>query len=158
MFSLRNLLLTVAAGLAVSPGLTSAAVAGPMVPDRGFAVSHGAGRDIVPVAFVCNGYSCWNTGPLYNPLNRPYYRAYSWPIYRPYRPYMPPSYRPSYQPYSRSVTIYRPYDGPYYAPAVRSGYGSHVGWCTNRYRTYNPATDRYHAGGGVYRVCVSPYR
>lgn len=156
MFSLRNILLTVAAAMAVSSGLPSTVTAGPMaIPEP--LVSERDGP-VVPVAFVCNGYSCWNTGPYYSPVYRPYYRPYSWPIYRPYRPYVPPYYGPGYRSYNRGATIYRPYGGPYYAPAVRSGYGTHVDWCTNRYRTYNPATNRYHAGGGVYRVCVSPYR
>ncbi|MDX3928254.1 MAG: BA14K family protein [Shinella sp.] len=45
----------------------------------------------------------------------------------------------------------------YYRPRPYRG-NAHVRWCLNRYRTYNPATNRYHAGGGVYRVCYSPYR
>lgn len=46
----------------------------------------------------------------------------------------------------------------YYRPPVQRGYNAHVRWCLNRYRTYNPSTNRYHAGGGVYRACYSPYR
>ncbi len=34
---------------------------------------------------------------------------------------------------------------------VRSGGNSHVGWCLSRYRSYNPATNRYLTYGGVYR-------
>lgn len=46
----------------------------------------------------------------------------------------------------------------YRAPVYRGGYNRHVRWCLNRYRTYNPATNRFHAGGGVYPVCRSPWR
>lgn len=60
---------------------------------------------------------------------------------------------------------HRPYYGPrryyrprYDRPRYYGGRSAHVRWCLNRYRTYNPATNRYHAGGGVYRVCYSPYR
>ena len=45
----------------------------------------------------------------------------------------------------------------YRAPVYRGGYNRHVRWCLNRYRTYNPATNRYHAGGGVYPACRSPW-
>lgn len=51
---------------------------------------------------------------------------------------------------------YRPrYERPRYYGGGRS---AHVRWCMNRYRTYDPYTNRYHAGGGVYRLCYSPYR
>lgn len=38
------------------------------------------------------------------------------------------------------------------------GWGSngHVAWCSQRYRTYNPATDTYFARRGVAARCVSP--
>ncbi|MDR6755190.1 hypothetical protein J2Y48_000463 [Mycoplana sp. BE70] len=126
--------------------------------------NHGVGSDVVPARAVCNAYSCWNFTPLYspfyrpyyNPIYQPYYRSYYWPIYRPYyRPYYNGPYnRPYYPPYR---TYYQTYDSPYYAPAY-GNYDSHVTWCLNRYRTYDPGTNRYHAGGGVYRVCSSPYR
>ena len=45
----------------------------------------------------------------------------------------------------------------YRAPVYRGGYNRHVRWCLNRYRTYNPGTNRYHAGGGVYPACRSPW-
>lgn len=116
-------------------------------------------------AVVCNAYSCWNYGPLlyspvyrpYGPVFRPYYRPYYWPAYRPYvRPYYTGPYNQPYYP------PYRPYLRAYdYPPPIAYGGGSysgHVSWCVNRYRTYNPQTNRYHAGSGVYRVCVSPYQ
>ncbi|MCX8998254.1 BA14K family protein [Rhizobiaceae bacterium BDR2-2] len=34
---------------------------------------------------------------------------------------------------------------------------SHVQWCLNRYRSYNPATNRFLSNSGHYRICVSPY-
>ena len=50
---------------------------------------------------------------------------------------------------------YRP---RYERPRYYGGRSAHVRWCLNRYRTYDPYTNRYHAGGGVYRLCYSPYR
>lgn len=41
---------------------------------------------------------------------------------------------------------------------VRRGSGSHVNWCLSRYRSYNPATNRFLSYSGAYRVCYSPYR
>ena len=60
----------------------------------------------------------------------------------------PRYYRPRV--YVRPRVVYR-------APVYRGGYNRHVRWCLNRYRTYNPATNRYHAGGGVYPACRSPW-
>jgi len=66
-------------------------------------------------------------------------------------------YRPRYG-YERRY--YRPrYERPRYErPRYYGGRNAHVSWCANRYRTYDPYTNRYHAGGGVYRMCYSPYR
>ena len=70
--------------------------------------------------------------------------------------------RPRY--YRRHHRPYYNYDRPYYRPRYErpryygGGRNAHVRWCLNRYRTYDPYTNRYHAGGGVYRVCYSPYR
>ena len=64
--------------------------------------------------------------------------------------------RPRWRPpvvYVQPRVVYR----PAYRPAY-GGYNRHVRWCLNRYRTYNPATNRYHAGGGVYPACYSPFR
>ncbi|WLS03915.1 BA14K family protein [Shinella oryzae] len=62
-------------------------------------------------------------------------------------------YRPHYG-YERRY--YRPrYERPRY---YGGGRNAHVRWCLNRYRTYDPYTNRYHAGNGIYRVCYSPYR
>jgi len=86
--------------------------------------------------------------------HRPYYG------YRPYSRYQPYyGYRPYYRPYYRpGVSVYitpRPYYRDRY---VRRGYSSHVNWCLQRYRSYDPATNRFLSYGGVYRICYSPYR
>jgi hypothetical protein len=49
---------------------------------------------------------------------------------------------------------------PYYKSLVPAytACSAHVSYCLNRYRTYNPATNQYHAGGGIHRACLSPYR
>lgn len=62
-------------------------------------------------------------------------------------------YRPRYGYHERRY--YRP---RYERPRHYGGRRAHVNWCANRYRTYDPYTNRYHAGGGVYRLCYSPYR
>ena len=62
-------------------------------------------------------------------------------------------YRPRYGYEQRRY--YRP---RYERPRYYGGRNAHVSWCSNRYRTYDPYTNRYHAGGGVYRLCYSPYR
>ncbi|MFB2553303.1 BA14K family protein [Ensifer soli] len=79
-----------------------------------------------------------------------YHRGH--PHRRHYRPYHH-HYRPHYRPrvYVAPRIIYRD-------PSVRRGYGAHVRWCLNRYRSYDPATNRYLAYAGVYRACRSPYR
>lgn len=79
--------------------------------------------------------------------------------YRP-RPYY------GHRPYYGRDRYYRPGFGVYIAPRrvyrdpyIRRSYGgSHVSWCLSRYRSYNPATNRFLAYGGVYRICRSPYR
>ena len=53
-----------------------------------------------------------------------------------------------------------PYYGPRYGappPRYRRS-GSHVNWCLNRYRSYNPRTDQYLGYDGYYHYCRSPYR
>ena len=69
----------------------------------------------------------------------------------------PRYYRRHYRPrYGYEERYYRPrYERPRY---YGGGRRAHVNWCANRYRTYDPYTNRYHAGGGVYRLCYSPYR
>ena len=160
MSRFRSLVPTGATGLAAVLASLASASALPLAAPDG-----ATGSDVVVARVVCNAYSCANFSPLYSPyyrpyyspIYRPYYRPYYWPAYRPYqRPYYNGPYnRPYYPPYR---TYYREYDSPYYAPPAYRAASPHVTWCVNRYRTYNPATDSYHAGGGVYRVCLSPYR
>lgn len=66
------------------------------------------------------------------------------------RHYRPRYYRPGFGVYIAPRPIYR-------ERYVRRG-GSHVSWCLARYRSYNPATNRFLSYGGVYKVCRSPYR
>lgn len=40
----------------------------------------------------------------------------------------------------------------------RGGGHSHVRWCRNRYRSYNPRTDQFLGYDGYYHYCNSPYR
>ncbi len=46
--------------------------------------------------------------------------------------------------------------GAYGAPRYDRG-GDHVEWCLNRYRSYNPKTDRFLGYDGEYHRCNSPY-
>lgn len=114
-----------------------------------------------------SGFSFYfGPGPGYYPDsyyfgNRYYYgpRYYGpgyYPGYYRYRHYRPGYY--GYRQYRPGYYGYRPYR-PYYDGYVRRGHGGgHVTWCLSRYRSYNPATNRYLAYSGVYRVCYSPYR
>lgn len=62
-----------------------------------------------------------------------------------------PYYRPGVNVYIAPRPVYRD-------RYVRRGYNAHVNWCLSRYRSYNPATNRFLAYGGVYKACNSPYR
>lgn len=88
--------------------------------------------------------------------HRPSYDGRLYGRYQPYYGYRPrPYYRPYYRP---GVSVYvtpRPYYRDRY---VRRGDSSHVDWCLARYRSYDPATNRFLSYGGVYRICYSPYR
>jgi hypothetical protein len=46
--------------------------------------------------------------------------------------------------------------GAFGAPRYDRG-GDHVEWCLNRYRSYNPSTDRFLGYDGRYHRCNSPY-
>lgn len=66
-----------------------------------------------------------------------------------YRDWRPRHHRPRY---------YRDrYYRDDYRPAYRPRRGSHVEWCLNRYRSYNPRNNLYLAYEGVYRECRSPW-
>ncbi|OCP20971.1 MULTISPECIES: BA14K family protein [unclassified Ensifer] len=91
-----------------------------------------------------------------------------------YRPgfsfYFGPSYGGYYNNYYQRRYYQRRYYDDYYPRRyyreryyyrdnyVRRGTSSHVSWCFSRYRSYNPATNRFLTYQGVYRVCYSPYR
>ena len=64
---------------------------------------------------------------------------------------------------------YRPYYDDYYYGGGYGGYypyggyvvpsgGSHVRYCLNRYRTYNPRTNLFVGYDGEFHRCRSPYR
>ena len=84
--------------------------------------------DVTQVRVVCGRWGCRRGG-----WRRGYYRP---------RVYVAPR------------VIIRP--APRYV--YRGGYNAHVRWCLNRYRSYNPATNRFIAYGGAYKTCYSPYR
>lgn len=46
----------------------------------------------------------------------------------------------------------------FYSTPRRYYSSRHVAWCLGRYRSYNPATDRYLGYDGRYHRCRSPYR
>ena len=125
------------------------------------------GRQALPSAVtraqvVCDYRGCFGFGP------QQWYR----------RPTFPPPYLPP----NNSGTYYRPRaagvpTAPYYRmvpppparqqpplasapqPVYRSpagGYNRHVAWCLNRYRSYDPSTNRYMTYRGVFAECVSP--
>jgi hypothetical protein len=126
----------------------------------------------VSVASIVTPLACAQAIPLAVPdvkIDRPtevqYYRRDYGGYYRDHRPYYggpryyrPYNYRP-YRPYYRpNVDVYvtpRPYYRDRY---VRRGYSDHVNWCLQRYRSYDPATNRFLSYGGVYKICYSPYR
>ncbi|KQX54379.1 MULTISPECIES: BA14K family protein [unclassified Ensifer] len=67
-------------------------------------------------------------------------------------------YYPRYG-YNRGYYPRRYYGGNYYYRDRYVGGGNaHVSWCLSRYRSYNPATNRFLSYGGAYKVCYSPYR
>ncbi len=133
MVKIKNLVFGCAMGIASAIAPMGAAQAVPLaVPDMKVETQSDVHKAQVE---FCVGYGC----------DRPrYHRRY----YRPdYDGYERPYYRPRYE---------RPrYERPRY---YGGGRNAHVRWCMNRFRTYDPYTNRYHAGGGVYRVCYSPYR
>ncbi|MCL6705926.1 BA14K family protein [Pseudomonas sp. R2.Fl] len=149
MSSIRNLLLGLLLGLAsILPGQ---AMAAPPVPEK-----PAVAGDVVDVRVVCDAYGCYDTRrpPGYRPPPG-YYRP---PAYRPpgWRPPPPPYYPPPvYRPLPPRPPVYRPAPPVYNVPP--GVWRRHVDWCLNRYRSYNPETNRYLSSSGGYRVCRSPY-
>lgn len=139
MSKIRNLVFGCAMGIASAVAPLGAAEAVPLaVPDMKLQTKSDVTKAQVD---FCIGYDCgWD---------RPYYQRRH---YRPYYGYERRYYRPRYvQPRYEQPR----YEQPRYYGGGRS---AHVRWCLNRYRTYDPGTNRYHAGGGIYRLCYSPYR
>ncbi len=132
MAKIRNLVFGCAMGIASAIAPMGAAQAVPLaVPDMNVQTNSDVQKAQVE---FCVGNGCGWERPRY-------YRRHHRPHYGYERRY----YRPRYERYERP----RYYGG---------GRSAHVRWCMNRFRTYDPYTNRYHAGGGVYRVCYSPYR
>lgn len=132
MAKLRNLII---AGVVALAGAASASVAEaqPYMPPLKVEKT----TDVTKARVVCNRWNCrrvWRPGPRV--VIRPGY------YYRPRTVYVAPR------------VIVRP------APRVivRTGGNAHVRWCLNRYQSYNPATNRFLAYDGYYKVCRSPYR
>lgn len=92
--------------------------------------------DVVEVEVVCDRYGCYDTRRRRPPP--------AWDDgYRRPPPPPPPIYR-------------RPPPPP---PPVYGGrnWSRHVEWCLNRYRSYNPQTNRFLSTSGYFKVCRSPY-
>ncbi|SMD18736.1 BA14K family protein [Rhizobium sp. RU36D] len=95
--------------------------------------------------------------PVYRDAPQGYYRPPPPDYDRP-----PPGYRPPPPP-----GYYRPPPPPpppgYYRPRPQPDYDGprlsrrHVQWCLQRYRSYNPQTNRYLGNDGYFRECRSPY-
>lgn len=150
MNSIRNILMGSLLSLAtILPGLAGAA---PQVPER-----PGVTGDVIDVRVVCDAYGCYDTRrppPGWRPPPPPGYDRP--PSYRPpgWRPPPPPYYPP---PVHRPPSpVYRPAPPPVYNVPPGT-WRRHVDWCLNRYRSYNPETNRYLSSSGGYRVCRSPY-
>jgi hypothetical protein len=91
---------------------------------------------VVKVEVVCDRYGCYDTRRRRPPPG--------WDDgYRRPPPPPPPIYR-------------RPPPPP---PPVYGGrnWSRHVEWCLNRYRSYNPQTNRFLSTSGYFKVCRSPY-
>ncbi|MUO80494.1 BA14K family protein [Agrobacterium vitis] len=91
---------------------------------------NGGSSQAIDIRYVCDVYGCYDRPDYGRPPPPP-------PGY--YRPVPPP---PGY---------YRP------APPPRVS-NRHIRWCMDRYRSYDPQTNRYIAGDGRMRVCRSPFR
>ncbi|KOF14489.1 hypothetical protein AC244_26995 [Ensifer adhaerens] len=95
-------------------------------------------------------------GPSYGGYYNNYYSRRYYNNYYPrryYNDYYSRRYYDDYYPrrYYRERYYYRD-------NYVRRGTSAHVTWCFSRYRSYNPATNRFLTYQGVSRACYSPYR
>jgi len=142
-----------AIGLMLVPPVAPA-VAMPAAP----AVETGRMPYVIDAQVLCDYRGCFGFGPT------------QW--------YRRPTQQPSYLPPNSPPVYYRPRavgvpDSAYYrnvpppapqAPQARQiyrqpaeGTSRHVAWCLDRYRSYNPETNRYMQTSGRYHECVSPY-
>ncbi|MCF1447315.1 BA14K family protein [Agrobacterium vitis] len=117
------------------------AVASATMPLAAVPLSGGSSQAI-DIRYVCDVYGCYDRPDYGRPPPPP--PGY----YRPVPPPPPPGY-------------YRPAPPPpgYYRPAPPPQVSNrHIRWCMDRYRSYDPQTNRYIAGDGRMRVCRSPFR
>lgn len=147
MHKIRNFLL--GGLLAVASALPMPASATmPALPGEREAAS----TNVVQAAVVCDRYGCYDTWRRPPPPPRWLPPPPPPPVYRPdppyYRPVPPP---PPYWRYRRP-----PPPPPIYRPP--RSWDNHVRWCLERYRSYNPRTNRYVGYDGYFHVCRSPYR
>lgn len=104
--------------------------------------------DVVKVEVVCDRYGCYDTYRRRPPppaWNDGYRRPPPPPIYRRPPPPPPPWWDDGYR---------RPPPPPVYGGR---NWSRHVEWCLNRYRSYNPQTNRFLSTSGYFKVCRSPY-
>lgn len=120
-----------------------------------------AGRsDVVKVEVVCDRYGCYDTDRRRPPppaWNDGYRRPPPPPpIYRRPPPPPPPWWDDGYRRPPPPPIYRRPPPPP---PPVYGGrnWSRHVEWCLNRYRSYNPQTNRFLSTSGYFKVCRSPY-
>lgn len=75
------------------------------------------------------------------------------PFYEPYR-------GPGPRYYGRRYYEPRRYYGRYHEPRYRprGGWGAHVAWCHDRYRSYNESRNAFRGYDGKWHTCNSPYR
>ena len=113
------------------------------------------------VEVVCDRYGCYDTRPRRPPPPPGWHDGYRRPPPPP-----PPIYRrPPPPPYGWDDGYRRPPPPPIYRrpppppPPVYGGrnWNRHVEWCLNRYRSYNPQTNRFLSTSGYFKVCRSPY-
>ncbi len=154
------------AGLIAGP----AAAAGPAPATRPAA----GPSDVVNVEVVCDRYGCydshrrrpppgWDDGYRRPPPPPGWDGDYRRPppppppIYRRPPPPPPVWWDDGYRRPPPPPPIYRRPPPP--PPPVYGGrnWSRHVEWCLNRYRSYNPQTNRFLSTSGYFKVCRSPY-
>ena len=117
----------------VALGLAGALIAGSLGASIASAEARGQERDrggSEAGAAIAGGIFGFALGALASQQND--YPQY----YYPSAPYPPVVYAPQYPAYAQN---------------------SHVAWCEQNYRSYNPGTDTYLGYDGYYHYCVAPY-